>query len=63
MEQLGPVYLVISKSRDFEIQRRGQQRECQKNKRFNKQNNNLARASPFFVHFFPVFERLRRENA
>ena len=25
-----------------------------KNKRFNKQNNNFARASHFFVHFFPV---------
>ena len=28
-----------------------------------KQNNNLARASPFFVLFFPVFARLRRKNA
>ena len=33
-----------------------------KNNRFNKQNNNFARASHFFVHFFPVFARLRREN-
>ena len=30
-----------------------------KNNRFNKQNNNFARASHFFVHFFPVFARLR----
>ena len=30
---------------------------------FDKQNNNFARASRFFVHFFPVFARLRRENA
>ena len=34
-----------------------------KNNRFNKQNNNFARVSHFFVHFFPVFARLRRENA
>ena len=34
-----------------------------KNNWFNKQNNNFARASRFFVHFFPVFARLRRENA
>ena len=27
-----------------------------------KQNNNFARASHFFVHFFPVFARPRREN-
>ena len=33
------------------------------NNRFNKQNNNFARASHSFVHFFPVFARLRRENA
>ena len=31
--------------------------------RFYKQNNSFARASHFFVHFFPVFARLRRENA
>ena len=28
----------------------------------NKQNNNFVRASRFFVHFFAVFARLRREN-
>ena len=28
-----------------------------------KQNNNFARASRFFVHFFAVTARLRRENA
>ena len=28
------------------------QRECQKNHRFNKQNNNFVYASHFFVHFF-----------
>ena len=30
-------------------------------KRFNKQNN-FARASRFFVHFFAITARLRREN-
>ena len=29
----------------------------------NWQNNNFARASRFFVHFFAVIARLRRENA
>ena len=29
----------------------------------NKQNNNFARASRFFVHFFAVVARLRRETS
>ena len=29
----------------------------------DKKNNNSARASRFFVHFFDVTARLRRENA
>ena len=33
-----------------------------KSKRFNNQNN-FSRESRFFVHFFAVTERLRRENA
>ena len=46
--------------RDFKIQRHGRQRERQKKKnsninRFNKENNNFARASHFFVHFFAAF--------
>ena len=49
--------------RDVKIQRRGRQQERQKNNRFNKQNNNFARALRFFVHFFARFARLRRENA
>ena len=49
--------------RDFKIQRRGRRRERPKNNRFYKQNNSFARASHFFVHFFPFFARLRRENA
>ena len=54
---------IYSNNRDFKNQRRGRQRERHKNNRFNKQNNNFARASHFFVHFLPVFARLRRENA
>ena len=42
---------------------RERQQERQKNNRFNKQNNNFAGASRFFVHFFARFARLRRENA
>ena len=41
--------------RDFQIQWRGRQRECQKNNRFYKQNNNFARVPRFFVHFFARF--------
>ena len=33
------------------------------NNRFNEQNNNFARASHFFAHFFVVFALQRRENA
>ena len=29
----------------------------------NKQSNNAARASRFFVHFFAITARLRQENA
>jgi len=39
------------------------QREREQNNGFNKQNINFARALRFFVHFFAVFIRLRRENA
>ena len=35
---------------------------CHKNNRVNNQNNNFVRASRFFVHFFAVTARLRREN-
>ena len=35
----------------------------QKSNRFITQNNNFARATRFFVHFFTVLVRLRRENA
>ena len=46
---------------DLKIRRR--QRERHKSNRFNQQNNNFARASSCFVHFFAVTARLRRENA
>ena len=38
-------------------------RTSKNNNRFITQNNNFARASRFFVHFFTVLARLRRENA
>ena len=47
-------------NRDFKIQR-GDGNENVK-KGFDKQNNNFARTSYFFVHFFAVFAVLRREN-
>ena len=37
------------------------QRERHTSNRFNKENNNFARASHSFVHFFDVFARLWRE--
>ena len=41
--------------------RRGRQRERLKHNRFYEQNNNSARESRFFVHFFAVPAQLRRE--
>ena len=35
------------------------QRKRQKSSKFNEQNNNAARASRFFVHFFAVPAQLR----
>ena len=49
--------------RELKQRRRRRQRERQKCNRLNKQNNNLARASCFFVHFFTVTPRLRRGTA
>ena len=48
-----------------ELQQRGRRRQGgrQKSNRFIKQNNNFVRASRFFVDFFTVLARLRRENA
>ena len=47
--------------RDLTKVRRQRQGERQKNNRFNKRNNNSARASRFLVHFFAVPAQLRRE--
>ena len=54
---------TLKHNRDIKIRRRRRQRGCQKSNRFNNQHNNFARASRFFVHFFAVTARLRRENA
>ena len=45
----------------FKIRRGDGNENVKKKKRFNKQNNNFARASSICVHFFAVFARLRRE--
>ena len=50
-------------NRDFKIQRRGRQRERQINNRLYKQNNNFARDHAFLYISWPVFARLRLENA
>ena len=39
------------------------QQECQKKNRFNKQDNNFAYASHFFVHFFAALSLLWHKNA
>ena len=51
--------------RELKQRRRRRQRQRQKsNKGFDKQNNNFARASRFFVHFLAaVVARLQRESA
>ena len=54
---------IVGTNRDLKIRRRRRPRERQKNNGFNNQNNNVARASCFFVNFFAVTARLRRENA
>ena len=57
------VTAVAFSVRDLKIRRRRRQRERPKSNKLNRQNNNNARASRFFVHFFAVTARLRRENA
>ena len=53
----------LTVSKDLKIRRRRRRRQRQKSNRFNNQNNNFSRASRFFVHFFAVAARLRRESA
>ena len=53
------------KQRQRQRQRQRQQERKKKTQyscRFNKQNNNFARASCFFVHFFTVAARLQRKK-
>ena len=52
---------AVHETRDFKMPRRRRQRERQKSNWLNKQNNNSALASRFFVHFITVTARLRRE--
>ena len=52
----GSIFLpFFFKSRDFKIQRRRRWRKRHKSNRFYNQNNNFARASRSFVHFFTRF--------
>ena len=56
--------LNVCNIRKFKISRRRRQRERQKNSRLNRQKENFAHASLFFVHFFFTFTvRLRHEIA
>ena len=48
-------------NKDLTKLRRRRQQERPKSNRFDEQNNNSARASRFFVHFFAVPAQLRRE--
>ena len=57
------VTLSRDTNRELKQRRRWRQREGQKAIDLDKKNNNFARASRFFVHFFDVTARLRRENA
>ena len=57
-------------TRDFNIQPSGRQRERQKKKPKKNQlvfeiseTSTLHVHHAFFVHFFPIFARLRRQNA
>ena len=47
----------------FTIPRRDGNENVKNNNKFSGQNNIFARVSHFFVHFFAVFARLRREIA
>ena len=46
--------LIVIYITDLTKLRRRRQRERQKSTKFYEQNNNSARASRFFVHFFAV---------
>ena len=60
-------YVAHRHSKELKQRQRRRQQEREKNAaqyscRFNKQNNNFARASCFFVHFFTVAARLQRKK-
>ena len=58
------VRLFSQASRDFKIQRRADGDEnVKKTTGFIRKTTALHVHHTFFVHFFPVFARLRRENA
>ena len=54
--------LIVNDIRDFKIQRRGRQREREKKTKGFISKQQLCTCITFFVHFFPVFARLRREK-
>jgi len=54
---------LAENTRDFKIQWPNGNDNVQENNRFNKQNNNFACASYFFVHFFAIFSQLQHEIA
>ena len=56
-----PVGEFPQRNRELLQGQRRRQPERQKSNRFDQQNNNSARASSCFAHFFAVTARLRRE--
>ena len=55
----------ISVIRELKQRRRRRQQERQKSKKamgLDRQDNNFARASRFFVHFFAVAAQVQRES-
>ena len=53
---------LVNRDLKMRQRRRRRQRERQKSNRFSKQNNNFARVSHLFVHFFVITARLQRGN-
>ena len=49
--------------RELKQRQRGRQRKRQKSNWLDLQNNNSARASRFFLHFFAVVARIRHESS
>ena len=63
IEKHGLNRLITRANRKLKQRSRRRQRERQKPSRFRLANNNFARASRFFVHFFAFTARLRYESA